>query len=38
VFWKAFLDAGSLLGLYVLACVADLMQRSGVTPTLLSLP
>jgi hypothetical protein len=38
VFWKAFLDAGSLLGLYVLACVADVLQRSGVTPTLLSLP
>ncbi len=38
VFWKAFLDAGSLLGLYVLIRVADLMQLSGIAPTWLSLP
>jgi protein-S-isoprenylcysteine O-methyltransferase Ste14 len=33
VFWKSFLDAGSLLGYYVLLRVADLAQRHGVTPT-----
>lgn len=38
VFWKAFLDAGSLLGVYVLIRVADLMQAVGITPTWLSLP
>ena len=38
VFWKAFLDAGSLLGVYVLIRVADLMQVGGITPTWLSLP
>jgi protein-S-isoprenylcysteine O-methyltransferase Ste14 len=38
VFWKAFLDAGSLLGLYVVIRVADLMQTSGIAPTWLSLP
>jgi hypothetical protein len=38
VFWKAFLDAGSLLGLYVLIRCADLLQRTGITPTWLSLP
>jgi protein-S-isoprenylcysteine O-methyltransferase Ste14 len=35
---KAFLDAGSLFGLYALLRVADALQRAGVTPTLLSLP
>jgi protein-S-isoprenylcysteine O-methyltransferase Ste14 len=38
VFWKAFLDAGSLIGLYVLLRLADLAQRHGVTPTWFSLP
>ena len=38
VFWKAFLDAGSLLGVYTLIRVADLMQMGGITPTWLSLP
>jgi protein-S-isoprenylcysteine O-methyltransferase Ste14 len=38
VFWKAFLDAGSLIGLYVLLRLADLAQLSGVTPTWLQLP
>ena len=38
VFWKAFLDAASLLGVYTLIRVADLMQMGGITPTWLSLP
>jgi protein-S-isoprenylcysteine O-methyltransferase Ste14 len=38
VFWKAFLDAGSLVGLYVLLRVADLLQLQGITPTWLVLP
>ena len=38
VFWKAFLDAGSLIGLYVLLRLADLAQLQGITPTLLALP
>jgi protein-S-isoprenylcysteine O-methyltransferase Ste14 len=38
VLWKAFLDAGTLIGLYVLLRLADLAQSSGVTPTWLSLP
>jgi protein-S-isoprenylcysteine O-methyltransferase Ste14 len=38
VFWKAFLDAGSLVGLYVLLQLADLLQLHGVTPTLFLLP
>jgi protein-S-isoprenylcysteine O-methyltransferase Ste14 len=38
VFWKAFLDAGSMIGLYVLLRLADLAQLSGMTPTLLKLP
>jgi protein-S-isoprenylcysteine O-methyltransferase Ste14 len=38
VFWKAFLDAGSLLGFYILIRLADLMQVGGITPTWLSLP
>ena len=38
VFWKAFLDAGSLVGVALLLCAADLLQRSGVTPALLTLP
>lgn len=38
VFWKAFLDAGSLLGFYVLIRIADLLQVRGIAPTWLSLP
>lgn len=38
VLWKAFVDAGSLLGYYALLCAADALQRSGVTPSLLHLP
>jgi protein-S-isoprenylcysteine O-methyltransferase Ste14 len=38
VFWKAFLDAGSLLAFYILVRLADLLQVSGITPTWLSLP
>jgi len=38
VLWKAFLDAGSLLGYYALLVLADALQRAGVTPTWLSLP
>lgn len=35
---KAFVDAGSLLGLWVLLVVADALQRGGVTPTWVTLP
>jgi protein-S-isoprenylcysteine O-methyltransferase Ste14 len=35
---KAFFDAGSILGAYLLIRVADLLQTAGVTPTLLQLP
>jgi protein-S-isoprenylcysteine O-methyltransferase Ste14 len=38
IFGKAFLDAGSLLGYWGLLQVADLLQQSGITPTLLSIP
>lgn len=38
VFWKAFLDAGSLVGVALLLCAVDLAQRSGLTPVLLTLP
>jgi protein-S-isoprenylcysteine O-methyltransferase Ste14 len=38
VLWKAFLDAGSLLGLYVVLRVADTLQQHGATPTWLTLP
>jgi protein-S-isoprenylcysteine O-methyltransferase Ste14 len=38
VLWKAFLDAGSLLGFYGLLRVADALQSGGVTPTWLTLP
>jgi protein-S-isoprenylcysteine O-methyltransferase Ste14 len=37
VLWKAFLDAGSLLGFYGLLRVADALQQQGVTPTWLTL-
>ena len=38
VFWKAFLDAGSLLGLYALVRLADQLQLAGITPTWFTLP
>ncbi|NJD31369.1 MAG: isoprenylcysteine carboxylmethyltransferase family protein [Gammaproteobacteria bacterium] len=38
IFWKAFLDAGSLVGIYVLLRLADLAQLQGVTPTWFALP
>lgn len=38
VLWKAFLDAGSLLGFWVLLVAADALQRSGMTPTWITLP
>ena len=38
VLWKAFLDAGSLLGFWALLVAADAMQRSGLTPAWLTLP
>jgi len=38
VLWKAFLDAGSLLGYYALLVLADALQLTGVTPTWLWLP
>ncbi len=38
VFWKAFVDAGSLFGAYLLIRLADLLQQYGITPTLMGLP
>jgi len=38
VLWKAFVDAGSLLGLWILLMLADAAQRSGITPTWIALP
>jgi protein-S-isoprenylcysteine O-methyltransferase Ste14 len=38
VLWKAFLDAGSLLGYYALLRLADALQLAGTTPTWLALP
>jgi protein-S-isoprenylcysteine O-methyltransferase Ste14 len=38
VLWKAFLDAGSLLGLWALLMLADALQVAGRTPTWLTLP
>jgi protein-S-isoprenylcysteine O-methyltransferase Ste14 len=38
VFWKAYLDAGTLIGVYVLIRAADALQAAGITPTLLRLP
>ena len=38
VLWKAFLDAGSLLGYFALLVLADALQLAGVTPTWLWLP
>jgi len=36
--WKAFLDAGSLIGFWMLLALADALQAVGVTPTWLQLP
>lgn len=38
VLWKAFLDAGTLLGYWVLLVLADALQRAAVTPTWIVLP
>jgi len=38
VLWKAFLDAGSLLGYYALLRLADALQVAGAIPTLVTLP
>jgi len=38
VLWKAFLDAGSLLGFWALLVAADALQRAGATPTWVTLP
>jgi protein-S-isoprenylcysteine O-methyltransferase Ste14 len=38
VLWKAFLDAGTLLGLWGLLVLADALQRAAVTPTWMALP
>jgi protein-S-isoprenylcysteine O-methyltransferase Ste14 len=38
VLWKAFLDAGTLLGYWVLLVLADALQRASVTPTWVTLP
>jgi protein-S-isoprenylcysteine O-methyltransferase Ste14 len=37
ILWKAFVDAGSLLGFYALLRFADALQQHGVTPTWLTL-
>lgn len=38
VLWKAFLDAGTLLGYWALLMLADSLQRAAVTPTGMTLP
>jgi hypothetical protein len=38
ILWKAFVDAASLLGLWMLLVVADALQRAAVTPTWVTLP
>lgn len=38
VLWKAFLDAGTLLGYWALLLLADSLQRAAVTPTWVTLP
>jgi protein-S-isoprenylcysteine O-methyltransferase Ste14 len=38
VLWKAFLDAGTLLGLWCLLMLADALQRAAITPKWLTLP
>lgn len=38
VLWRAFLDAGSLLGFWALLVAADALQRSGLAPAWITLP
>lgn len=38
VLWKAFLDAGTLLGYWTLLILADALQRAALTPTWMALP
>lgn len=38
VFWKAFLDAGTLLGYWALLILCDALQRAALTPTWTTLP
>lgn len=38
VLWKAFLDAGTLLGVWALLVLADALQRAAFTPTWMTLP
>lgn len=38
VLWKAFLDAGTLLGYWTLLILADALQRAALTPTWMTLP
>jgi len=38
VLWKAFLDAGSLLGYFALLVLVDALQLAGATPTWFRLP
>jgi protein-S-isoprenylcysteine O-methyltransferase Ste14 len=38
VLWKAFLDAGTLLGFWGLLMIADALQLAGVMPTWITLP
>lgn len=38
VLWKAFLDAGTLLGVWALLVLVDALQRAAFTPTWMTLP
>jgi protein-S-isoprenylcysteine O-methyltransferase Ste14 len=38
ILWKAFLDAGSVLGYYALLQLSDALQRAGLTPMWITLP
>ena len=38
VLWKAFLDAGTLVGYWALLMLADALQRAALTPTWMALP
>jgi len=38
VLWKAFLDAGTLLGYWAVLVLADALQRASLTPTWTTLP
>jgi protein-S-isoprenylcysteine O-methyltransferase Ste14 len=38
VLWKAFLDAGTLLGFWMLLVLADALQVAAVSPTWITLP